>query len=588
MILKALADYYERLLDDPACNIAPPGFERKAIPFLIVINRNGDFVNLRDTRTGEGKKKSAREFLVPQGEKKAAGIKANLLWDNPEYVFGVPKSDSDRDKKRAQDAFFAFKKRISDTFPSDFADEGLQAVRKFIKNADFSYVSAKNPEIWAEIVENRPNLSFVLENDDQLIAQRGVIVEFIKKSNETDGESCQACAVTGELDVPASLHTAIKGVWGAQTSGANIVSFNLSAFCSFGKKQGLNAPIGHKAETAYTKALNHLLRKGSRQRIQVGDASTVFWAKQACPFEEDFSFFLGSVSAESEEDASGKLRSLFNAVKTGVTPIEDDLPFFVLGLAPNAARIAVRFWCEGSIRDFKERIVRHFGDIAIVRAPHDREFLSLFMLLTSTATEGKADNIPPNLGGDLMRAVLTDAPYPRTLLANAIRRCKAEQRVTHPRAAIIKGVLERDRRMNRTNEKEEIHMSLDKDSVNIGYVLGRLFAVLERIQEQAQTGLNKTIRDTYFGAACSSPLVTFKRLQDLAVHHLAKIRNSGKSTVWLDKLLQEVMDKLPSAGLPATLTLEDQGRFAIGYYHQRQDFFTKKEQEPSANEGEKS
>ena len=199
-------------------------------------------------------------------------------------------------------------------------------------------------------------------------------------------------------------------------------------------------------------------------------------------------------------------------------------------------------------------------------------------LLVATATEGKADNIPPNLGGEVARAVLTGTGYPRTLLANAIRRCKAEQKVTYARAAIIKGFLTRDSRLRGIITKE-VQMALDKTNENTGYVLGRLFAVLERIQEQAQTGLNKTIRDTYFGAATSNPMVTFKRLQDLAIHHLAKMRNTGKNTVWLDKLMQEVVDKISASGIPAILALEDQGRFAIGYYHQRQNFFNKKDDE---------
>jgi CRISPR-associated protein Csd1 len=212
----------------------------------------------------------------------------------------------------------------------------------------------------------------------------------------------------------------------------------------------------------------------------------------------------------------------------------------------------------------------------MVRAPHDPEFLSLFKLLVSTAAERKADNIPPNLGGDVARAVLTGTAYPRTLFANAIRRCKAEQAVGFARASIIKGCLARNTRISKSNQKE-VSMALDKTYDNIGYVLGRLFAVLERIQEQAQSGLNKTIRDTYFSAAASSPLVTFKRLQDLAIHHLAKIRNSGKSTVWLERMLGEVENLIPPQGVQSILSLEDQGRFSVGYYHQRQDFFTKKD-----------
>ncbi len=570
MILKALVDYYQRMLDDPECDIAPFGFEKKAIPFLIVIDRHGRFVNIRDTRTGEGKKKSAREFIVPQGEKKTSGIKANLLWDNPQYVLGVPKSDTSQDKQRAAESLEQFTAKINSLFPDDDSeDEGIRAVKLFLQNKDFSPVF--NHELWPAIIETRPNLSFMLAGDDKLICQRPQVIRRI--SDDTTGaEGGQTCSVTGERDIPAELHPAIKGVWGAQSSGANIVSFNLNAFRSFGKKKGFNAPVGQKATFAYTTALNTLLAKGSRQRIQIGDASTVFWALEYHEFEDDFSLFLGEPPRGQEPDYS-RLRSLLSAVRTGVLPRDDDMPFYVLGLGPNASRIVVRFWYEGSVRDMKQKIAQHFEDIEIIRAPHDREFLSLFQLLVSIAAEGKADNIPPNLGGEVARAVFNGSGYPRTLLAGAIRRCKAEQRISHVRAALIKGFLVRDSRIRKTYNKE-VGVMLDTSNDNIGYVLGRLFAVLERIQETAHTGLNKTIRDTYFSAATSSPLVIFKRLQELAVHHLAKIRNSGQSTVWLDKLMGEVMGKIPASGIPVTLSLEDQGRFAVGYYHQRQDFFT--------------
>jgi len=424
----------------------------------------------------------------------------------------------------------------------------------------------------------------MLEGDKRLICQRPAVLERVLREQDYPEESIQRCALTGEEDIPSLTHTAIKGVWGAQSSGANIVSFNLDAFRSCGKKEGLNAPIGEKAEFAYTTALNTLLARTSQQKIQVGDASTVFWAKESHSFEDDFSFFLGEPPKGQENMSYGKIRELLSSVRTGVLPREDDMPFYVLGLAPNASRIAIRFWYEGSVRDLKKKIAQHFEDIRIVHSPKEREYLSLFQLLVSTAIEGKADNIPPNLGGDLARSVLGGTRYPQTLLAGAVGRCKAEHRVTRARASIIKGILIRNSHFIKGHQKE-VEMALDRDYDNIGYVLGRLFAVLERIQEQAHQGasLNKTIRDTYFSAACSSPRVVFKRLQDLSVHHLAKLRHSGKGTVWLEKQMGDVMDLVPPSGIPATLPLDDQGRFAVGYYHQRQDFFGKKE---SMNGGE--
>lgn len=572
MILKALSDYYDRMINDPSRDIAPMGFERKPIPFVLILNKNGNVIDIKDTRTKKGKSSSARVFRVPQGEKKSSGIKANLLWDSPQYVLGVSKEENEKNIARAQDSLEAFVKKLGETFCEGFKDEGIDAVKRFFKIRPFNDVF--NHELWPEIFDSNANMTFMLQGEERLIAQRPeVIRKIIEKSK--DLTNAQVCSLSGDFDEPAELHTAIKGVWGGQSSGANIVSFNLSAFCSFGKTQGLNAPIGRKKMFAYTTALNTMLESGSKQRMQIGDTSTVFWTTESHPFEDEFSAFLGE-PVKGEEPDYGKIRSLIAAVKTGVLPPEDNTKFFVLGLAPNAARIAIRFWYEGDVQDMKQKIVQHFEDIEIVRSSYDREFLSLFQLLVSTATEGKADKIPPNLGGEVARAVMYGTVYPRTILSGAIRRCKAEQRVTHARASLIKGFLVRDARLKKTT-KSEVNMKLDKENENIGYLLGRLFSVLERIQEEAHsTKLNKTIRDSYFSAATSNPVVTFKRLQDLAVHHLAKIKNAGKSSNWLDILMQEVISKIPSNGIPTSLTLEDQGRFAIGYYHQRQDFFTKK------------
>lgn len=586
MILKALAEYYERLLSDPNCKIAPPGFEKKAIPFLIVINRDGKFLNIRDTRRGEGRKKKAREFIVPKGEKKTSGIKANLLWDNPQYVLKHPKGTKERDIKKASDSFDAFKNRLAEVQAACPSDERLAAVMKFLKAEDFETVHKH--EYWPEIVEKNENMTFLLEHGqtEELVAQSDVVRNYIESALTSEDADKQVCAVTGQRDMPSILHTAIKGVWGAQTSGANIVSFNNDAYCSYGrshKDQGLNAPVGGRTEFAYTTALNTLLEKGSVQRMQVGDASTVFWAKDPHDFEQEFSCFLSDPPKGEEAVSYEKIRNLLSAVKSGALPQEDALPFYVLGLSPNASRIAVRFWYDGTVRELKENIARHYEDMAMIKTPRDPQYFSLFKLLCSTALESKIDNAPPNLGGQVTRSILLGTAYPRTLLAHAVLRCKAEQKVTSARASLIKGVLAREARLKK-NKTTEVSMALDMENTNIGYVLGRLFAVLERIQEQAQSGLNKTIRDTYFSAACSSPLVTFKRLQDLAIHHLAKMRNAGKNTVWLDKLMQDVMDKVPSAGLPATLCLDDQGRFAVGYFHQRQDFFTKKNNEKEGDE----
>jgi len=591
MILQALTQYYDRLLNDPSVDISPLGFERKAIDFLIILTQEGEFDGLRDLRDGTGKKKKGRLTRVPKGVKRTAGVAANLLWDTSPYVLGhllktdkkaklvyrgrgsakklnlsQSKAELRKMLNRLPQQRAAFLEKIEDAFHA-MEDVGIHAVIRFLKQGNFNDVYAH--PLWQEVEENAGNLTFALSGSE-LICQRPEVVRKISEQAKTDSGT-ELCAITGELDDVAQLHTAIKGVWGAQSSGANIVSFNLDAFRSFGKKQGGNAPVGKQAEFAYTTALNYLLAS-KRQRMQVADASTVFWARDPTDFEETFISYFEQPTKGEEAVKYDRIRSLLSSVRSGVPAEEENRPFYVLGLAPNASRISIRFWYAGTLKEIKERIARFFEEIEIVKSGRDPEFLSLLQLLSSTATEGKIDNLPPNLGGEFARAVMLGGIYPKTMLAGAVRRCKAEQRVPYARASIIRACLVRN--FSKKNQKE-VSVALDKHYDNIGYVLGRLFAVLERIQEKAQSGLNKTIRDTYFGAATSSPLVTFKRLDDLSVHHLAKIRNSGQPTVWFEKMKQDIFELIPPSGIPKVLKMEDQARFAVGYYHQRQDFFTK-------------
>lgn len=355
---------------------------------------------------------------------------------------------------------------------------------------------------------------------------------------------------------------------------------NLDAFNSYGKSQGANAPVGKPAAFAYTTALNHLLAKGSRQRIQVGDASTVFWAEEAHELESALTDLFGESPKDDPDRGTDALRALYRAVESGRFSVgSDKTRFYVLGLAPNAARIAVRFWDTAPAIELAQCIRQHFDDLAVARSPRDPEHLSLFRLLAATAVQGKADNIAPNLGGEVMRAILEGLPYPATLLNAAVQRCRAEQQVSYPRAAAIKGWLNRDAR-RRQLPQEEFSPMLDPDHPSAAYRLGRLFATLEKIQEEASPGLNATIRDRYYGAASSTPVAVFTTLLRLKNHHLGKL-HAGRATQ-MEKLIGEIMAGV--ADFPRHLNLPDQGRFALGYYHQRQAFFTRRAAESTENE----
>ena len=581
MILQALSDYYRRKQadPDPANRLPAYGFEEKEIPFILEIDGDGRLVQILDTRSGEGKKKVAQRFLMPQAVKRASNIAANLLWDTAEYVLGI---DTRGKPQRVAEQHAAFRARIDALPEAVRADAGIAAVRAFLDHIDFDALAAC--PAWEEIKTTNPLLSFRLHGDVELVCQRPAVTT-LSAGEEPDDEATVTCLVSGEQTAPERLHAAIKGVWGAQSSGANIVSFNLDAFNSYGKAQGANAPVGKAAAFAYTTALNHLLAKGSRQRIQVGDASTVFWAEEPHELEAALPDLFGEPPKDDPDRGADALRALYRAVETGRFAVgSDDTRFYVLGLAPNAARIAVRFWETAPAIELARRIKQHFDDLAVVRSPRDPEHLSLFRLLAATAVQGKADNIPPRLGGEVMRAILEGLPYPASLLNAAVQRCRAEQQVSYPRAAAIKAWLNRDARRHRSanQPKQEFTPMLDPDNPSAAYRLGRLFATLEKIQEEASPGLNATIRDRYYGAASATPVAVFTTLLRLKNHHLGKL-NPGR-VAQMEKLIGEIMAGIDD--FPRHLNLPDQGRFALGYYHQRQAFFTKRDHETEATQGE--
>jgi len=584
MILQALDAYYRRKQadPDPSKRLPAEGLEDKEIPFILEIAADGALLNISDTRSPEGKKKIGQRFLVPQGVKKTSGIAANFFWDNAEYVLAMPdskkldesrkKGKEDEYRKRLLEMNASFRKRIRGLPAEVQEDTGVGAVLAFLDGIELT--ALERFPAFADIQAGNPVLSFRLSGEIGLICQRSAVTDAVTSESEAVPDG--VCLVRGQPSVIERLHPAIKGVWGAQTSGANIVSFNLNAFNSYGKVQGANAPLGKAAVFAYTTALNHLLERSSRQRIQVGDTSTVFWAEEPHDLESAMVDIFGDSPKDNPDQHVQAVEALYSAVHTGkFAEGEVDTRFHVLGLAPNAARISIRFWETATAKVLAKRIKQHFHDIDIAHADYEPRYLSLFRLLTGVALLNKADNIPPNLGGDVMRAILEDLPYPVALLNQAVMRCRAEQNVSYARAAVIKACLNRQIRFRQSSEKEFLPM-LDPDNINPGYRLGRLFATLEKIQEDANPGLNATIRDRYYGAASSTPSSVFSTLIRLSKHHLGKL--PGGLAVSRERLIGDIMNGFDANSFPPrVLPLPDQARFALGYYHQRQAFFTKSE-----------
>lgn len=595
MILQALYEYYKRKENDPESGIAPEGFGYVEIPFLIHLDKEGNCTSIEDTRYQEGKRLVGRKFLVPAAVSRTVGVKANLLWDKADYALGIPDAakiaDIDKKAKKNPEKYtekvvnkekndLAEKTKIRfEAFISSIKDqsfstaESIQSLLHFLSENPLQKLRDKLGENIETIVAENPNISFWIDGDEFPVCSM-FKDEINKTSKQKQSEDQSICLITGEKEPVARIHPLLKNVIGAQSSGAAIVSFNNPSFTSFGKKQSYNAPISESATFAYTTALNMMLAKDSQNKMRVGDATAVFWSAKKTEFETFFSAFWGYSKDNPDADILA-VKQLYNSINTGAKIPESDTKFYVLGLSPNAARLSIRFWHTGTIAEFSNRIKQHFDDLEIVRSKKESEHYSLFWMLSAIALEHKTENVPPNLSGEIVNAILAGTPYPTTLQHQCIRRIRAEQDVGKIRASLLKAYLNRKKRFYKSNEKE-LTVALDITNENIGYRLGRLFATFEKLQEDAQPGINATIKDRYYGAASSTPCTVFPQLFKLKNHHLAKLANVGQK-INFEKLIGEITSGIPANGMPAHLNLDDQSRFAIGYYHQRQEFFKTKE-----------
>ena len=590
-ILASLVRAYDRLPDAP-----PFGFSSEKIGFLISLADDGAVVGLPNDLRGEDKKRTPRQLFVPQAIKRTAGIAPNFLWDKTSYVLGVTAGEG----KRTADEHAAFVERhLADLGTPD--DVGLRAFLAFLN----AWTPERFAELgWPEEMKDQ-NVIFGLESQrrDRIFLHDRPAAKALWARLSAAGDKTETiCLVTGEPAPVARLHPAIKGVWGAQSSGASIVSFNLDAFTSYGHDQGDNAQVSEAAAFAYTTALNRFLAKGSGQRIQIGDASTVFWAdateadkaladKKAREAEELFANWFEGPPPDTRIDEKAQAADVgtkLTQIKAGeplskVAPdLADGVRFYVLGLAPNAARLSIRFYYDNDFGVLAENYRRFVEDMRIEPADQRDPHPPLWKYLAETAVLGKRENVPPNLAGDWMRAILSGTAYPLTLLTSVLMRLRSDRDVNARRVAMLKAIIVRN------FAREDTPVALQPDYPNKGYQLGRLFAVYERIQTDALGGkVNATVKDKFYGAASAQPRKVFALLERGSANHLSKVgKQSPGRKVNLEKLVGEIMGAMdPSTDpFPASLSAEEQALFGLGYYHQRNDFFKSHKDDTASEE----
>lgn len=558
MILQALYDYYNRSKG----KLPAFGRELKEIGFLIVIDKDGRFLRFEDRRKD---KKQAYRFLVKKSVGRSSAPLANYLYDNSAYVFGYS------EKGDAAKYFDTFKKKVEEIYEAKPDSNDLKAVWKFYQDGpEVIQAKMRQDPLWDDIVKNLnkkySTFSFLISGDTQIIAEKDELLDLLEKA---EGSDERICLVSGEKSNTVETTTATM-IPGSQAT-AKLVAFQVkSGYDSYGKEKGANAPIGEKAEFAYTTALNHLLASESRNKFTVGSRTFLFWAskddeasKQA---EEGIFSMFGNDTDDNPDQRIDQVRKVFMSIYSGSLKTSLDDKFYILGLAPNSARIAVTYWAEIPLRVFAERIKRHFDDMEITGGT--RPYFGLRSMLSTVTLGGKSSEATPNLPEAIVKSIFQGLPYPYTLFAACMRRIRAEQSFYTGRAAIVKAYLNR---LN--NNEQKIKVMLDKENQNQGYLCGRLFAVLDKIQEEANN--QHSIRERYMDSASATPAAVFATILNLSSHHSENLSEGRR--INFEKLKQEIINKLPADGFPPHLDLQNQGRFFVGYYHQRQDFFTKNE-----------
>lgn len=571
MILQALTRYYEDLLSRG--EIAAPGWAPAKISFALCLNENGELTQIVPTmdEVSKGKKTVFQPQLItlPAAVKRTVSIAANFLWDNSAYLLGI---DQKGKPERSRECFAAAAKlhhAVLDSVDSPNA----RAILAFFDTWKPEH-AAEHPALIRQLDDVTAGGNLVFRVDGRKVEKDTAICEAWQRYRD-GGESDvkMQCLVTGKEDEIAAVHPSVKGVRDAQSSGAALVSFNAPAFCSYGREQNYNAPVGKYAAFAYTAALNHLL--ADRDHVQhIGDTTVVCWAEGADDaYPGFFSAVIGggTYGGLSDNDLRAALKRLANGLPCDDLGVDPNRPFYILGLAPNAARLSVRFFLRDSFGKLMENVNSHYARLEIAGAKYS--ILPLWALLNATVRDSKKQVPSPVVSGATVRAVFSGTPYPVSLMEAVLLRIRAEQDITWGKAAIIKAYYLKN--PHEDCPKEVLTMSLNEASTNPAYTLGRLFSVYEAVQQAANPGINATIKDKYFNSAAAMPASIFPVLNNLCQKHLRKL--DARQRVYYDKQIMKLKGVL-NENYPARMTLAQQGSFDLGYYHQTQKRYTKKEE----------
>lgn len=589
MILQSLVRCYDSLAAQG--KLERPGWSVVKVQWGLYLTADGQVESVEMLGTANEKGKLIpRTMFLPTPAKRTSGHKAaSFLCDNAKYLLGItnePYSGTGKDPLKDAEICFRTSAKKHHALLDGISCPMAQAILRFFDTwqpeqaMQFPALSDHFDELCKS-----SNLVFCMTDAfgvttmSQDIPEIQAVWDEAANSSTEDNITRGRCLVTGELDTIARLHPAIKGITGAQPSGALLVSFNNNSFESYGREeaQGLNAPVGNRAAFAYGEALNYMLRVKDYHSL-LGSTTLVYWAETAqSAYSDCFAAMLGTNNDMTQNMLDGIMKAirLGQDIQWKNVPLNSSVPFYILGLTPNTSRLSVRFFLQGTFGDFAANLARHQERLNIIRPSYDtRETLSAYSLLKETANPNSRDKLPPShLVGDLLRAILGDTPYPVSLLTQTELRIHAEHSVSRGKAAILKAWLLKNG--SNPQYKEVIDVQLNEQTNYAPYVLGRLFAVLESLQQKANPGINATIMDRYFNAACATPSIVFPTLLKLAQSHLKKL-DTGYF-IYYDKQMTELCGRLTDS-YPARLNLQDQGIFQLGYYHQKQKFFTKKEE----------